>query len=133
MDEEEQHSPESNGAGFFRDSMTKNQVQEEPGSEMEQQIQQMVAGRIVSINRPVKQESGIQYRPHHMVEVADKDFRAVKVWIKENRKAVVVLKGTKKSSGIAAGANRHEQQEDEQRTLSEPFHGVLILHRVYWV
>lgn len=53
----------------------------------------MVAGGAVSIERPVGEEGSIQYRPDHVIEMADKRLPSVEVGISEYRGKVVELKG----------------------------------------
>ena len=100
---------------------------------MEQQIQQMVAGGAVSVERPVEKECGIQQRPDHVIEMANERFPAIKVRVDENRIKVVVLKGTAKRTGVGSRGNRDESATDEQGAHREAIHGVVILHRALMV
>jgi hypothetical protein len=100
---------------------------------MKQEIQEVVAGGIMSIDRPVEKEGAIQHRSHHMVEMTDKGCRAIEMGVEENRKDVVVLEVTAKGSRIDAGGDHDEQETDKRWADEEPFHGVLILHRALMV
>lgn len=69
---------------------------------MEQQIQQMVTGGAVSIKRPVEKECGVQQRPDHVIEIADKRLPSVEMGVDENRIEVVVLKGALEGEQISS-------------------------------
>lgn len=118
---------------LLRYGSSENAIDEKTGAKMKQEIQQVVAGGIMSIDRPVEKEGAIQHRSHHMVEMTDKGCCAIEMRIEENRKDVVVLEITAKGPRIDAGGDHDEQKTDERWAHEEPFHGFLILHRALMV
>ena len=59
MDEKQKCGPKRHVLGFFCDGPVKNQANKEPGTEVQQQIQQMITERVRSIERPIKKEGRI--------------------------------------------------------------------------
>jgi hypothetical protein len=80
---------------------------------MEQQIQHMVAGRIVSIDPSIKEECGVQQWSHHMIEMADKCGPSIKMGIDEDRIEVIVLKGPLEGTDVGGRGGRDEKDRAE--------------------
>ena len=96
---------------------------------MEQQIQQMVAGRTVPIEGSIEEKRAVQDRPDHMIEMADECIPSVEMRIDENREQVVILKSAVKGTSVGGHGDRDEKGRQEQGTSREAIHGVVILHR----
>ena len=133
VDEKEQRGPEWDVLRVFRHGSSENPVDEETGAEVKQQIQQMVAGRAVSIERLVEKECGVQQRPDHVIEMADKRLPSGEMGVDENREEVVILKGAVKGTGVSSHGKRDENGGDEPGANHEAIHGVVILHRALMV
>ena len=57
---------------FLRDGERENPIDEQRRSDMEQEIQHMIADRVVSIERAIQEERRVQHRSNHMTEMLDK-------------------------------------------------------------
>lgn len=94
---------------------------------MEHEIQRMIAGRAVSIERAIHEERRVQDRSDHMTEMLDEGLPSFEVGIEENGKKVVELKGAAKGAALDGHDGRDEYGR-RQRAHSGSIHGVVILH-----
>ena len=76
---------------------------------MEEQIQEMVARGVLSIDRSIDKECGVQHWPHHVIEVADKRVPPAEMGVHKNCEGVVVLKVAAKGTGVNSHGNRDEK------------------------
>ena len=106
--QKEECRPERDVFRVFGNHAGEYPVNKKPGPEMEQKIQHMVTGRIVSINRPVNEECGVQQRSHHVIEMTDKRGPSIKMRVDENREKVVILECTTTSAAIDGSCDGNE-------------------------
>ncbi len=73
---------------------------------MENEIQYMITGRAVSIERTIQEERRLQQRSNHMIEIAERRCCHPSRWgLSENGEIVVVLKAATKGAGINGQAS----------------------------
>ena len=60
----------------------------------------MVPGRVRSIQRAIEQKRGVQDRPHHVIEMADKDPPLFEMGIFQDGYGVVVVEVTAEGSEV---------------------------------
>src|SRR5678815_593880 len=100
MDEEEQRGPERDKRAFICHRPDKDAIDEHPGAQVKQEIQQMITGWIETIQQAIDHESRIQHRTHHVIEMADEGVPVREMRIFENRERVVVVEIPVEGSGI---------------------------------
>lgn len=110
MDEKQQRSPERDMLGLFRHPAGENPVDEESRTEVAQQIQQMVACRTFTIERPIDEKGGVQHRPDHVIEMADERLPSIKMGIFEYGVDVVELKRALEYAGIGGQGDSQDEQ-----------------------
>lgn len=127
MNEEEQGRPKCDVPRLFRDGTNKNPIDQADGAEMKQEIQRMIARRASSIGEAIDQKCGIEDRPDHMVEVADKYVPALQMRIFENCGKIVELEVAVPRTGIDRRCDRGRDCT-QKPTVNGKSHVVVILH-----
>jgi hypothetical protein len=118
---------------LLRHGTSKNPADEEPGAEVKQQIQDVVAGRTVPIEGSIEEKRAVQDRPDHVIEMADKRVPPVEMGVDENREEVIVLKVALKGTNVGGHSDHDEKNLQEPGAHHEAIHGVVILHRALMV
>ena len=85
MDEKHQCSPEGDRLSLFCHGMAENPIDEEPASQVEQNIQNMIAGDCFLVERAIDEEGQVQERSDHMIEVTNKRVPLIEMGVTQYR------------------------------------------------
>ena len=100
---------------------------------MQQQIQQVVAGGAILVEEPIQQEGSMQHRPHHVIQMADKRLPMFEMGVDENREEIVILKRAAKGTGKGRRGQRNEKDAQDEGSIREAIHAIVILQRALMV
>ena len=89
----------------------------------------MVPDGVIVVEETVQQESSMQHRPYHVIQMADKRLPVPEMGVDENRVEIIVLKGTTKGDGKGRRRQCNKKEVQDDRPTNEAIHSIVILQR----